>query len=314
MAEEETVEEETETPTATEEPPKEKTTEEIVAEFADAQDAEDEPSEEDKAKAKEEEPGKGESEGEEGETDTAEDGTPKKKKLSRNAKKHSRLLKQVDEARGETAEVLKKLQASEEEKELYKKALAQLKEEPDTLKKPNPDDFTDGVDDPDYQKAKDAYDEAIIEKKVSEKLEKATTQQAQKLTQEQQAENLKKRQNAHWEKADAESPEDYSDKEAALVDVLGVDMVNHIIENCPEDSHKVVYYLGTNEEEALELGTMLSNRASMVRGVLKLGRIQAKLASPVKPKPKPAASPDEELEGREGKRFKKRGPTGAKFY
>lgn len=314
---EETIEEEIETVTETKEP-KELTTEEIVAKFGEVYENEgDELSEEEKAKAeedKEAEVKKGKSEGDDDAvTKTSEDEKPKKK-LSRNAKKQSRLLKQVDEAKGETAEVIKKLQAAEADKELYKKALAELKGDPNELKKPDPNDFEYGEEDEKFIQAKQVYDDKILDKKVSEKLQKATQQQSQQLSQAKQAENLKKRQDEHWAKVDKDGPEDYSVKETALVDVIGVDMVNHIIENCPEDSDKVVYYLGANEEEARELATMLSNRNSMIRGVLKLGRIQAKLASPDNNKPKPAANPDEEIEGGEKKRFRKRGPSGAKFY
>lgn len=209
-----------------------------------------------------------------------------------------RLTKQREEAKGENAELLTRLRNSEEKNKLLELKVSQgVKREP---AKPNPSDFDDEEDDPKYIAAKKAYDEAKMDKLVTEKVQQATKTIGQQQSVAQKKLDLEKKQESHWEKADKLGVDDYDDKEEKLVKTLGTDMVNNIIDYFPKDSHNLVYYLGTNQEAAEEMGEMLADRngPGMVQGVAELGRIIEKIkAKPLKSKTNP--DPDTESEGSE---------------
>ena len=244
----------------------------------------------------------GESEAEsKGEAGASEDepepqtGTKKKPK-SGHARRTSRLVKQRDGARTEVDKANQALTSEKEASKLKDLRIAQLEEQNQArISEPNPDDFDGGPDDPDFVAKKKEFDTANIKKMVSEQVAQATQHGNQAALQDRQASDLKQKRDEHWKQADEMGNPDYNEKENKLTDLIGVDMVNHIIANCEGDSHKVVYYLGANEGEAEELADMLANQSTMVKGVLKLGKIQAKLAS--NPQTLMTPDPDEETQG-----------------
>ncbi len=249
-----------------------------------------------------EEPEKGESEaeskGEEGasedepETQTGE----KKKKKSGFARRNSRLVKQRDEAKGEVAEKDAALNAEREAGKLKDLRIAQLEEQTQAkVVEPNPDDFDGGNDDPDFVAKKKEFDNANIKKLVSEQVAQAAKQGNEATIRNHQANDLKQKQEEHWEQADEMGNQDYDEKEGKLIDLIGKDMVNHIIANCPGDSHKVVYYMGTNEDEALTFAEDIANASTMPKAVMDLGAIRERLRA--NPQTLMTPDPDEETQG-----------------
>ena len=249
------------------------------------------------------EPEKGESEAEsEGEEGASEDEpetqTGKKKKKSGFARRSSRLVKQRDGARTEVDKTNQALTSEIEAGKLKDLRIIQLEEQAQAkVVEPNPDDFDGGSDDPDFIAKKKEFDAANIKKLVSETVARATQQGNQAALRDRQDSDLKQKREEHWNKADEMGNPDYNEKENKLVDLIGKDMVNHIIANCPGDSHKVVYYLGANEDEALELGQNLASQSTneLVKAVMDLGRIREKLQA--NPQTLMTPDPDEETQG-----------------
>lgn len=251
----------------------------------------------DAEKDKEKGESEAESEGEKGASDDAESQAAKDKKPKSGFKRRtSRLVTQRNAAQGQADEATAALNAEREASKLKDLRIAQLEEKAQSrVVEPNSDNFDGGVDDPDFVKQKKEFDNANIKKLVSEQVAQVAQQSNDTAIRNHQANDLKNRQEEHWKQADEMGNQDYDVKEEKAIDTMGKDMVNHIIANCPGDSHKVIYYLGANEQEAAELSEMLADKSTMVKGVLKLGQIQAKLASNTQNSFTP--DPDEETEG-----------------
>lgn len=258
----------------------------------------DKPSSTDDAeKDKEKGESEAESEGEKEASDDAESQTAKKQKPKRGfARRSSRLVKQRDGARTEAEQSNQALIDEKEAGKLKDLRIQQLEEQTQSKAvEPNPDNFDGGVDDPDFVAKKKEFDNANLKKLVSEQVAQVANQSNETALRNHQANDLKQKQEDHWKQADEMGNQDYDEKEEQAIDTMGKEMVNHIIANCQGDSHKVIYYLGANEEEAAELSEMLAEKSTMVKGVLKLGQIQAKLTS--NPQNSFTPDPDVETEG-----------------
>ncbi|PCJ24146.1 MAG: hypothetical protein COA96_10395 [SAR86 cluster bacterium] len=169
---------------------------------------------------------------------------------------------------------------------------------------PNPDDFDDGVTDAGYISA---FQNHIANGVKADMLQAQQTTQ----TQTEAASNLEERQFAHYKKADTLKVKDYDDTENKAIAILGQEITNQVI-SASDKSPELLYYLGKNPEKAKEISALI--KSDPVKGVLQIGRLEARLVARPKAKTNHAPSPDSELSGGGSGRPKgKRGPTGATF-
>ena len=247
----------------------------------------------------------GDGKDEDGETEEDESGDEESEAQSDKAQKkgkrgykrrHSRLIEQRDKERKEKGEVQHRLDSTTEENKLLKLKLQQI-EEGTIEKEPNPDDFDLGTDDPAYRKADKDFRAQEYRKIAREEASKAAKHSAQGQTREQAERELQRKQKTHWDNADTLGVDDYDEKEVKATEILGAEMVTNIIDYFPDDSHKLIYHLGTNEDVAEDVADLLESKgAGMVKGVAELGRILERINAK-KPKSKATPSPDEDTKG-----------------
>lgn len=214
-----------------------------------------------------------------------------------------RAKRQVDAARvGATK--------AEEERDLLLLQNQQLKEriesKPVAPKRPNPDDFDDGVQDPKYFAALDEFADKRIAAQVSEQVAKLAPQ-AQPVVDNQ----LETRRLAHYQESQSLNA-DFEETEDAAISVLGQSNVDLIVTHFP-NSPKIVYFLGkkANHARAREIAGLVDSNP--VQALLALGRLDDRLTVKRSGSAKPAPNPDEELSGTSAPTSKKRGPKGATF-
>jgi hypothetical protein len=152
---------------------------------------------------------------------------------------------------------------------------------------PNPDDFDDGHVDPKYTKAFSAY----IQKDIIASSE--ATQRENQATSAASSE-LETRQTAHYKRADELKVADFDDTEDKAILILGKEVTNQII-SASDKSPELLYWLGKNPGEAEVIANLI--RINPVKGVLKIGALEARLKSRPKAKTVTAPNPDEELRG-----------------
>lgn len=211
-------------------------------------------------------------------------------------KRQSRLVKQREEAKAERDDFSSQLQTSEEEKKLLRMKIDQL-EGRIQPKEPNPSDFDGGDLDPEFTKAQRVFDDARIERMVDAKVSKAQEEGGQVAAQQQNARSLEEKQKKHWEEADALGTKDYDEKEENLIKSIGAVMVSNIIDYFPGESAPLIYFLGTNRDEAEKIGELLDDKATLVRGVAQLGRILERIKIKDPKQSTSPADPDTETEG-----------------
>ncbi len=169
---------------------------------------------------------------------------------------------------------------------------------------PNPNDFDDGVNDAEYIKANNGV---IIDELAKRQLKTQQTTQVQT-----QADgDLNRRQISHYQKADTLKVKDYDDTEDKAIAILGQEVTNQIISASDKSPH-LLYYLGKNPKKAKEISALI--KSNPVKGVLQIGRLEARLVARPKAKGNHAPNPDNELSGGgSGKPRGERGPKGATF-
>lgn len=169
---------------------------------------------------------------------------------------------------------------------------------------PDPNDFDDGIADPAYVKAFQDHVAAGV-------LAKAQESQKQVRTETETQGKLRGRQEDHYRRADALKVPDYDDTEDNAIGILGHEVVNQLISNS-DKSEVILYWLGKNPGKAEDLKGLIESNP--VKGVLELGRLEAKLVARPKSKDKPAPGPDRDQRGGgAGTRRRQRGPKGATF-
>jgi len=202
----------------------------------------------------------------------------------------NKLNAKVDVANGATSDAEKRLAVVEEQNKLLRMAANQRKEAETPNTPPNPDDFDDGVRDPKYAQAFNAYNQPFIDAAVK--------QQTSHLSQQQQDDsasvNLVKMQTEHYVRAEALSIKDFDDVEDKAIGILGKDITNQLIKNSPE-SHLILYHLGKNPSKAERFSELV--KTDPLKAVLQLGALGAKLSVKPRGKTEPTPDPDEELQG-----------------
>lgn len=175
------------------------------------------------------------------------------------------------------------LEVEKERNRLLQLAIDQRDDAPEI---PDPNDFDDGAADPKYISALQAH----ITKGVREDLEKSQVAQPAP----QRAPDLEAKQVDHYKRAYALKVRDYDDTEDKAVAILGQDVAKQVIASS-EKSPQVLYYLGKNPERAEEISELI--KTDPVKGILEIGRLEARLTVKPKAPSDPAPDPDTELEG-----------------
>jgi len=151
---------------------------------------------------------------------------------------------------------------------------------------PDPNDFDDGAADPKYISALQAH----ITKGVLENVEKSQAAQPAP----QRAPDLEAKQVKHYKRADTLKVRDYDDTEDKAITILGQDISNQVIAST-EKSPEILYYLGKNPGRAEEIAELI--KTDPIKGVLEIGKLEARLTVKPKAPSDPAPDPDAELEG-----------------
>lgn len=157
---------------------------------------------------------------------------------------------------------------------------------------PNPADFADGVYDEGYKKAYEEYADRRADQRFDKKFAEKTKHSAQSANKDLRRGNLEKKQLTHYQNAAELGVSDFDEAEDALIEILGEENINHIIENF-DKSHVINYYLGKNPDKAEEIAALLNTNA--IKAVAELGRLETRLK--IKSKSNLPSHPDEELEG-----------------
>lgn len=200
-------------------------------------------------------------------------------------------------------EVAEALRLKEEENKLLKLALEQKRE----TGPPKPDDFDGGEFDPGYIKAKEEHQERLIQEQVNRQVQEALKATQSQQGQAAQAQDLEAETIKHYQRAADLKAKDYEAREDIAIDALGSDAARQIMANF-EDSPAILYYLGTNPDQAHSIASLL--KRNPVKAVAQIGRLSARLQ--IKPKSSKAPEPEETLEGAI-KPTGQRGPKGATY-
>lgn len=195
-------------------------------------------------------------------------------------KRIEKLNNKVDAAKADASSVAEELALERERRRLLELALEQQKQ---PTGPPNPNDFADGVADPEYLQKQAEFTQHQINQALAER--PAPEPQADP--------NIERNQIAHYERAAALGVKDYAEIEDKAIEVLGQDITNTIIQSCEDDSEKVLLYLGKNPDKAEELRRLAETNP--LKGVLHLGALRSKIV--VKRNAKSAPDPDEEIQG-----------------
>jgi len=250
-------------------------------------------------------------EGEGGEEKGEDDTQPQDKQQDKTdwiQKRIARANRKVEKVEQEANAAKTELDVLREKNKLLELAMQQSRKQqtqPDVA--PNPDDFDGGEYDPAYKKAHESY---VIKKAEEAAHQRYQENQNSALKQQQEAatrQELEQKQRGHYERALTLEVKDYDVAEDKVLEILGHDNVNHLINNF-DDSHALVYHLGKNEKEAQRLADLIE--ANPIKGAAEIGRLSASLT--LKPSKSIPPAPVEKLEGSssyEGRKMLK----GAKF-
>lgn len=236
-----------------------------------------------------------------GEVEIIREGTQPQEKFTQQQfnngiqKRVKRLNKQVDVANEDAAQSNAEVGLLTEKNKILQMALDQAKQNSVAeVKQPNPEDFDEGLSDPEYVKQNNAFTNAMIAKQVAEQVAKATQSTTDTNSQTKQSEALLSNQVKHYERAEEIGAKDYEETEDQALKVLGNEVANEIISNF-DDSHIIMYYLGKNLNEASRISGLL--KTNPIKGVAEVGRLSAELKLKPKSKTKAVADPDENVNG-----------------
>lgn len=203
-----------------------------------------------------------------------------------NARNHE-AVERADEAHARTGIL-------EEKNKILEIALQQARENQSQVKQPDPADFDDGYTDPRFQEQQNAFNQEVIQREVSKQVQASTKTVEDNSSVHFQSQELEKKQLKHYERASEIGAKDYSETEDKAIEVLGNEVVNHIIDNFT-DSQYLLYYLGKNPNEADRIAGLIQSKP--ILGIAEIGRLSSQLK--VKPITNTTPNPDEELEGGE---------------
>jgi len=212
-------------------------------------------------------------EGKEKETEQDRINAAVQKRLAREKRKHST----ADD------EAVKQVQANallQEENKLQKLRIDQLQQR----KELSPDDFDDGVTDPKYLAA-------LMQQTVAAQTPAQPTPAA--VVPKDNTEAIR----AHCTAAINSKLPDYDEQEDKVIEEIGVEAHNYIVNNFPSRSHLVTYALAKNPGKLVELGNHVRSGDNQ-KALLLLGEISA--TAKVRKVSKAIPDPVDEVEGSKG--------------
>lgn len=171
--------------------------------------------------------------------------------------------------------------------------LDQQNESQNQLVQPNPEDFEDGVNDPDYIKKVGEFQIAFMTNLSRINAEESTKHTVQTQSTAIQSQVLEHKQRKHYEQANKLGMKNYAEAEDKAIEILGTKTVNVIIDNFTEDSHILLGYLGLNPDDAQRIADKI--QTNPIQGVAELGALRSELK--IKPKIKITPDPDNPLPG-----------------
>jgi hypothetical protein len=206
------------------------------------------------------------------------------------AKRAGKEKAKAEKARLEAEERQKANALLEEENKLLKLRLEQeAGQKPKGA--PNPDDYDGGEWSDEYKKDAQAYQEQQINQQVQSALEQRKQQEQQDELKRQKQEELKQHKHSYYTKGlTAYGEDDFALAEDRVTEVLGENALNHLVSDL-DDSHAIVHYLGTNEDDLARIAKLLKEKP--VRAIAELARLPISAKTTSNPKPEPV----EELEG-----------------
>lgn len=159
---------------------------------------------------------------------------------------------------------------------------------------PNPDDFENGTQDPEYIQALTTHTQNSTAALIREEVQKATAGVTAQRNEDDEAHRFTQRREEHIRSSIDLEADDYEETEDAVIDILGQKNVDQIIKASP-DAHIILYYMGKNLHEAESIRDLLAS--DPVKGVLQVGRLEAIAKGSPTANLKPTPDPDDELEG-----------------
>lgn len=222
-------------------------------------------------------------------------------------KQKLRLNKRNDATQGELQQTTDALALAQEENKILRLYADQQKL---STASPNVDEFEAGAEDPEFIRKKAEHETRLRDEEIARQISVRDEANANANAVNANAVALEQAQDKHFQRARELNKADYSDKENAAIDIFGVDAVNAIIQMFPEDSQSVLYYLGTNTDEARRIQAISKNNAGLA--IAEIGAIREKHLK-VSSKPSSVApAPDEQIQGSASSKTQ-RGPPGATY-
>lgn len=203
-------------------------------------------------------------------------------------KRLSKVTGQRDAATNEAEEERLRREAVEEENKLLR---LRLNQDSQVLKRPKAEDFDT---DAEYETALEKYDDARIQeaakKVVAEQIESVKGQTTQTQQRTQFEGNLRE----HYAQAEKLKIKDFEEAEDTVVDTIGNELLQYIINYHGEKSAAMVFHLSKNPVKAQELYDLSQNPGQAVRLAQRLTRLEDSLT--IRPKHSRAASPEKTVD------------------
>lgn len=207
-------------------------------------------------------------------------------------KRINKLNNKVAKAEDRATDTDKELANEQEKNKLLRLALEQSKAPSAAPILPDQADYDEGVRDPKYVAALNAYNLPLIAAEVQKQTAGLKPVQADVVDPA-----LVKKQTKHYERADELGAKDFEETEDKAISILGKEVVNQLIKGSDE-SHIILYYLGKNPGKAEDIAKLIGDGPNgVVKAVLQLGRLSAQLSVKPKGNSEPTPDPDEELRG-----------------
>jgi len=239
------------------------------------------------------------------EDNKSEDGEPAPEKQYSKAQvtdmincQRQKLISKNKEENDVAAQTNTDLAIEKEKTKILQIALEQAKGNQNAPTVPNPNDFDDGSDDPEFIKKQATHNQSIMKDEVArlvtEKVAAVTSEAQETQRLNNNAQSLELKTNAHYERVKELDVDAYFKREDVALEIFGQENINHFI-NTFEDSQKLLWYLGTeaNRGEAERIADLF--KTNPILGIAEIGGIRVK--QKLNPKSTLAPDPDKEIKG-----------------
>lgn len=217
---------------------------------------------------------------------------PRTKQTQRHSKRINRLNANIAEQKGRADGYEAENQSLKEQNKLFELALEQERNKTQAPQRPKETDFDEGRSDPKFIQQEEAFNDYRINKRVNEEVNKLSNTTNQQAIKDIETREFRIKEDAHIERARSFKAKNFNEVQEKAIEHLGTEVVEAIIREY-DDSELVIYYLGTNTDEADHLRATIEK--SQFLGVSEIGAIRKQLK--VQPKSTIVPDPDEQLEG-----------------